>query len=707
MNGETFKFIKTSFLWTIDNFSLHLEDVGERIESSTFSTPDKDDLKWKLELYPHGKRFECEGYLSLYLTLESDCSDIDIEFKFSILSSTRKKFNSMEIVSTFVNNSSWGYTKFFPKSSLFEKKATFLPNDQLTIFCEITVLNYPEDIVDLNNDPLFKVSECSWSQDMNLLLESHNFSDVTIHVGDRMFQAHKNILAARSSLFEAMFEHEMKDQNWINITDVEPTVMQELLRFMYTGSSRNVEGMAEKLLAGAANYGLERLKVLCEMSLASALSPNNAGDVLVLADRYQAKQLKAFTIRFINTHSLAVIESEGWKSNLSQKPHLITDILMTEFYKFSICCEIVSSETNKIETSKYWSHTKDKVSSFLFKWTINRYSLRKPNRQSCIQSPIFFRNNDKSLKWRLEAYVDGLDDESIGFLSLFLKLETSAKTEVISKFELALINENGDRTNNKKFIYKFTNSQKKGSNAFVKNDFLCDKKNGLLPEDKLTIVCDIKVIEETIVTGGKNVTIQFQEPKSRWSEDMRSLLESHKFSDVALKACGHKVLAHKNILAARSPVFAAMFEHDMKENRESLVEIEDMEPEVLEEMVRFIYTGQSPKLDSMADRLLPAADMYGLERLKAMCEVSLASTLTSENAMKVLVLADTHNALQIKTHTMSFIYENFDEILKTEDLCLETGTQPQLLTEIYLTFALKRVQYFLPVEEDSTKRSAT
>ncbi|UYV69669.1 SPOP [Cordylochernes scorpioides] len=125
MDGETSKFIKTSFLWTIDNFSLHQEDVGERIESSTFSTPDKDKLEWKLRLYPNGERDK--GFLSLYITLESDCSDIDIEFKFSILSSTRKKFNSMEIVSTFGNNSSWVIQSFFQSHLYLKKKLLSSP----------------------------------------------------------------------------------------------------------------------------------------------------------------------------------------------------------------------------------------------------------------------------------------------------------------------------------------------------------------------------------------------------------------------------------------------------------------------------------------------------------------------------------------------------------------------------------------------------
>ncbi|UYV69896.1 SPOPL [Cordylochernes scorpioides] len=712
MDDVTSKDIKTSFIWTIDNFSFHQENVGDYIESSSFPTPGEDALKWNLRLYPNGSSKKSEGFLSLFLCLESEVCDIDIKYSFSFLTSTKNKFNVEQVYKKFPKiNYKWGFPTFFKKSSLFDQKDILLPKDQLTIFCEIIILHKLEDVIMENIfDLQFKVPECSWSQDMNLLLESHNFSDVTIHVGDRMFQAHKNILAARSSVFEAMFEHDMKDQNLINITNVEPTVMQELLRFMYTGNSMNVKGMAEKLLAGAANYGLERLKVLCEMSLASALSPNNAGDVLVLADRYQAKQLKAFTIRFINTHSLAVIDSEGWKSNLSQQSHLITELLMAQAsYKFPLCCEMIYSEAKEIETSKFWCHTEDKIITSFFKWTINRYISKKTNSEICLQSPRFFSNQSENLKWCLEAYLDGVNEESQGFLSIFLKLESTDKTEVNSKFELALINEKGDKSNYMEFTHKFTKDGKKGgSSLFIKNDFLIDEKNGLLPDDKLTIVCDMKVIEESIVSSGVTNDYHFWIPASIWSEEIGSLLESLKFSDVVLKTWGHTVHAHKNILAARSPVFAAMFEHEMKENRESLVEIEDMEPVVLRGMIRFIYTGQSPNLKTIADRLLPAADKYGLERLKAICEVSLASNLSLKNAAKLLVLADTYNALQLKTRIMSFISEHYKEIMKINDWCLKAVTQPHLLAEIYLICAYQRVQcYHLPEEKDTTIPPAT
>ena len=62
------------------------------------------------------------------------------------------------------------------------------------------------------------------------------------------------------------------------------------------------------------------------------------------------------------------------------------------------------------------------------------------------------------------------------------------------------------------------------------------------------------------------------------------------------------------LFSARSPVFNAMFEHEMEEKKHGRVEITDVEPEVMNEILRFIYTGKAPNLEKMADELLAAAD---------------------------------------------------------------------------------------------------
>lgn len=50
-----------------------------------------------------------------------------------------------------------------------------------------------------------------------------------------------------------MFEHEMEErkQNKVAIIDVDHEVLKEMLRFIYTGKSPNLEKMADDLLAAA------------------------------------------------------------------------------------------------------------------------------------------------------------------------------------------------------------------------------------------------------------------------------------------------------------------------------------------------------------------------------------------------------------------------------------------------------------------------
>ena len=50
--------------------------------------------------------------------------------------------------------------------------------------------------------------------------------------------------------------------------------------------------------------------------------------------------------------------------------------------------------------------------------------------------------------------------------------------------------------------------------------------------------------------------------------------------------------AHRNILAARSSVFLAMFEHPLEESVNGKVEIVDVDPEVLALFLKVLYTGK-------------------------------------------------------------------------------------------------------------------
>ena len=91
--------------------------------------------------------------------------------------------------------------------------------------------------------------------------------------------------------------------------------------------------------------------------------------------------------------------------------------------------------------------------------------------------------------------------------------------------------------------------------------------------------------------------------------DMGNLLDSGKYTDVTFVIDVEQLPAHKIILAARSPVFAAMFAlEDSKESQEGLVDIADVTMTAFKELIRYIYTGRIPDKGQLTLDLMVAAD---------------------------------------------------------------------------------------------------
>lgn len=156
-------------------------------------------------------------------------------------------------------------------------------------------------------------------------------------------------------------------------------------------------------------------------------------------------------------------------------------------------------------------------------------------------------------------------------------------------------------------------------------------------------------------------------------QDFSRIYEKRLFCDVTFVFTdGNESRAHKAILAARSPVFAAMFTHQStSESLQGRVEISDASAEVFEHFLAYIYTGQAPSMDQLAEKLLPLSDkvfhytiiryynfylsiQYQVDSLKALCENTLCSKLSPNLVTEYLVLADTHNAAKLKAKAFEY-----------------------------------------------------
>jgi hypothetical protein len=124
--------------------------------------------------------------------------------------------------------------------------------------------------------------------------------------------------------------------------------------------------------------------------------------------------------------------------------------------------------------------------------------------------------------------------------------------------------------------------------------------------------------------------------------DLGGLFESGEHSDVAVE-CGDRTFdCHKAILSARSETFAAMFRSNFLENAESKVTVKDMDPEVAEWLLSFIYTGVVAWTAVSVD-LLKAADMYMVSELRKQCCKVLSWEITAHNCCQMLVAGNRYD----------------------------------------------------------------
>lgn len=145
---------------------------------------------------------------------------------------------------------------------------------------------------------------------------------------------------------------------------------------------------------------------------------------------------------------------------------------------------------------------------------------------------------------------------------------------------------------------------------------------------------------------------------------------------------GDHIGGHVNILAARSSVFSAMFQHQMAETKTGQVDIFDIQPEIFQQLLHFIYSGRIgiPLNEDNAKSLYEVADKYCIEDLKEKCVDFLRHCVDFNNAIDVVVWADLHSVESIKEIAVKKIVDHGEVICETEaweelmkkytDLCL-------------------------------------
>ena len=147
--------------------------------------------------------------------------------------------------------------------------------------------------------------------------------------------------------------------------------------------------------------------------------------------------------------------------------------------------------------------------------------------------------------------------------------------------------------------------------------------------------------------------------------------------------------AHQLVLTTRSAVFRAMFQAGMKEAKTKQIRIsDDVEPEVFEAFLRFLYTGVFPThIKSLASDLLPIASRYDIEDLKTRCAMEMQQLVDAETVANIIVLAHLHDCGQLKSVCLHWIMKNLQHFSVKEENWELLKSHPDLLVDIMVFVA--------------------
>ncbi len=395
-----------------------------------------------------------------------------------------------------------------------------------------------------------------------------------------------------------------------------------------------------------------------------------------------------------SSSSLSLTSNEstsGGPTNASLLP-----IMRNDYSLDSVCC------------------TKRSLHSFSHMWIVENFSsyLEDPEPIICLSSSPFSPISGVSAgtQWRLVCYPKGNYGASSNYMSIFLEY-IKGEHDIKAKAEYSLVNRKCELTEMRKdaqfSVYKCGNSR--GFINYVKYDTLTLLENDTLDDDKLKIYVRITIMDDAITEETKYQEFDDAESVNFTTRGVEGLVRDFsqlllhsppKMSDIKIKVLpthnsnstvftddsDSSVVtfnAHKLILAARSPVFAAMFASCTLENTTNIIEINDLRSETIQSMLEYIYTGKVNDIKKSTVELYRCADKYQLEDLRVQAEMALMNSISVDTSAEILLLADQHHSKELKSRVIQFIVSgNLKAITQTEGWHKYVACIPDLVTEV-------------------------
>ena len=155
------------------------------------------------------------------------------------------------------------------------------------------------------------------------MFETESKADVVFEFDDgSKLMAHSQILYARADLLWHLVDSRSNDDEPIPITGVDPKIFRQLLVYVYSNQIMDLEdSLLKDTLKASDQHECFGLKRTVEIRLTELLTPDNAIDMLILADQYHCPLLREEAMWRLLGHAKR-IQKTAHRKKLKDSPAL-------------------------------------------------------------------------------------------------------------------------------------------------------------------------------------------------------------------------------------------------------------------------------------------------------------------------------------------------------------------------------------------------
>uniref|UniRef100_A0A8D2DU40 Kelch like family member 30 n=1 Tax=Sciurus vulgaris TaxID=55149 RepID=A0A8D2DU40_SCIVU len=150
-------------------------------------------------------------------------------------------------------------------------------------------------------------------------------------------------------------------------------------------------------------------------------------------------------------------------------------------------------------------------------------------------------------------------------------------------------------------------------------------------------------------------------------DGLQRLRSLPKLADVTLLVGGQELPCHRSLLALSSPYFHAMFAGDFAESFSARVELQDMEPAVVGQLLDFVYTGRLTITQTNVEALTRTASRLHFPAVQKVCGRYLQQQLDATNCLGICEFGEQQGLLGVAAKAWAFLRENFEAVAQEDE----------------------------------------